>query len=227
MKDQSEPAKNSQKVSSTALYTMIVVLLIAFGLLFGLFFFKTSQTNSTIDSLNKQVTTLQTKITELETTDANVSESKEIENPEIMDDTNLEDGASDDQIEAESVLKGFFTALNSKDYDQAVKYFGGSYTWLQEANPTISSTNYAELFEKGCTMNGYHCLRVGKVLEVSQKDDEFTFTVQFLTSTGEIYVQGPCCGATEEESPSVSDFEFQVQKKNGEFLVITEPVYSP
>jgi hypothetical protein len=40
-------------------------------------------------------------------------------------------------------------------------------------------------------------------------------------------VLGPCCGATEEEMPPQDEFVFKVKKINGEFKVITVPVYIP
>lgn len=44
---------------------------------------------------------------------------------------------------------------------------------------------------------------------------------------GTLFVQGPCCGATETEEPPQSQFTFTVKKADNRFLVEELPVYVP
>ncbi len=51
--------------------------------------------------------------------------------------------------------------------------------------------------------------------------------VRFLTPGGEVWTLGPCCGATEEEMPPVSEFTFTVRRTSNGSRVQTLPVYVP
>jgi hypothetical protein len=53
------------------------------------------------------------------------------------------------------------------------------------------------------------------------------FTVQFEKPDGTLFVRGPCCGATEQEMPSQSDFVFTVVRQGEGFAVQELPVYVP
>lgn len=57
--------------------------------------------------------------------------------------------------------------------------------------------------------------------------DKFQFEVQFEKPDGSLYVQGSCCGSSEEEMPLESEFEFVVRKIGVKYLVMTPPVYVP
>ncbi|MEX2029351.1 MAG: hypothetical protein WD906_00040 [Anaerolineales bacterium] len=51
--------------------------------------------------------------------------------------------------------------------------------------------------------------------------------VEFVTDDGELFVLGPCCGATEAEMPPVWRFPYTVRVVGGEYLVMEMPVYVP
>ena len=71
-------------------------------------------------------------------------------------------------------------------------------------------------------------VKVGdKVIFGKYSGTEFKFVVQFVNDNGTLFKMGPCCGASEEDMPTKSDFEYIVKKDNNGFIVITGPVYTP
>jgi len=129
---------------------------------------------------------------------------------------------------ARETLTAYFDLLSGKQYSEAVKYHGSGYGYLQNWNPTIDSNDYAALIKDGCEINGLQCLKIKNILDQQRvSTTEFKFTVQFSNNDGTLFKQGPCCGLTEEQSPSKTDFEYTVRGANGGFLVMTQPVYVP
>lgn len=137
--------------------------------------------------------------------------------------------APDLQPQAEAALRDFYGSLNSADYAKAETLYGGSYELLQNMNPVVDPNDHLTLFTNGCTMNGFQCL---KVMDVSLKEQksatEFVFTVKFQNADGSPFIQGPCCGQTEAESPSKPTFDITVsQNAAGQFVVMDMPPYVP
>jgi len=130
--------------------------------------------------------------------------------------------------QARSSLISFFDALHSDDYLQAVNLFGGSYEMLREWNPNVSESNYQELLKNGCQSNGLQCLKIKEIVKSEQLSAvDFNFKVKFMNSDGTLFERGPCCGATEEEMPTQSFFDYQVKSFDGDYRVMTLPVYIP
>jgi len=129
---------------------------------------------------------------------------------------------------AKKTLFTYFTLLNEKKYSEATQYHGSGYDYLQEWNPDVNKSNYAQLLERGCTRNGLHCLKISTVLEEKiTSPTEFSFKVQFFDDDGTIFKRGPCCGATEEQTPTEYSFDFIVKKINNNYLITSQPVYTP
>jgi len=137
--------------------------------------------------------------------------------------------ADDLQPQAEAALRDFFTSLNSADYAKAETLYGGSYELVQNMNPLVDPNDHQTLFNNGCTLNGYACLKVMDVTLKEQKSaTEFVFTVKFQNADGTPFIQGPCCGQTEAESPSKPSFDITVsQNAAGQFVVMDMPPYVP
>jgi heat shock protein HslJ len=134
----------------------------------------------------------------------------------------------EDEEAAQETLVRFFSLLNEGQYSQAAALYGGDYATLTEWNPDLDPSDQAGLWEKGCTMNGLQCLAVRQILATEQiSDDSYRCTVQFQNPDGSLFVRGPCCGATEEEEPSQSDFVFTVVRQGEGFAVQDLPVYVP
>jgi len=136
---------------------------------------------------------------------------------------------STDQEQARTTLIDFLQSLHDGEYDQAVQLYGGAYDVMRDHNSSINPDDLPALLESACTINGALCLQVkDATLEKKVSDDEFYFKVEFLNEDGSQFVLGPCCGATEEEMPSQSDFYFTVLKNgDGNFVVMDMPPYAP
>ncbi len=157
-------------------------------------------------------------------------EFKSYRNEKVFDivvDSFQKDNHSDIE-KARLSLISFFDALSSKDYLQAVELFGGSYEILRGWNPNINEKNYQELLKNGCQANGLQCLKIKEIVNSEQTSAvDFNFKVEFMNSDGTLFERGPCCGATEEEMPTQSAFDYQVKKEDGDYKVMTLPVYIP
>lgn len=136
---------------------------------------------------------------------------------------------TDLQPQAETALRDFFTSLNSADYARVEMLYGGSYERVQSMNPEVDPKDHQTLFNNGCTMNGFACL---KVMDVALKEQrsvtEFVFKVKFQNADGSPFMQGLCCGQSEAESPSKPSFDITVsQNAAGQFVVMDMPPYVP
>jgi hypothetical protein len=128
---------------------------------------------------------------------------------------------------AREALIGYFAALNEGRYAAAVNLFGGSLEYPISVNPDIDPNDPAALLEAACTRQ-LQCLRVLNIAdEEAVSDAEFRFLVEFQNADGELFVLGPCCGATEAEMPPVSQFPYTVIKDGDTFRVQELPVYVP
>jgi len=128
---------------------------------------------------------------------------------------------------ARQALIDYFNALEKGDYAAAAALYGGSYENLQSMNPDIDPNDHSALLERGCTQNGLRCLPTRSVSLDEQVGDRYVFLVEFSNPDGSLFVRGPCCGASEAEMPSVSQFGYTVVNKAGDYLVQELPVYVP
>jgi hypothetical protein len=129
---------------------------------------------------------------------------------------------------ARQILIEYLKDLNQGDYFQADGLYGGSYELLTTWNPEIEPTDHASLWEAGCSRNGLQCLLTRSVLFKEKVNDIYIFSVEFKTPNGDLFILGPCCGATETEQPPVTHFDFRVQKTpQGKLQVLDMPVYMP
>ena len=135
---------------------------------------------------------------------------------------------STDLDAAQRALITFFSLLHQRRYEEAVKYYGGSYDMLRYWNPLVPEDDYAALLKNGCEVNGLKCLQVGGMLRTEQLSaTRFKFVVQFANEDGSVFVRGSCCGATPEQMPPKSEFEYGVEKSDSGYLVLGGPVYLP
>jgi hypothetical protein len=130
---------------------------------------------------------------------------------------------------AQAVAVDFYSALSQGAYDQAALLYGGSYEMLQGFNPEIDPTDQVKLLGAGCEFNGLMCLPVLDLSFVEVNDQqEYVFEVTFANPDGSQFILGPCCGATEEEMPPMSEFPGRVAcQRDGACLVLDLPPYVP
>ncbi len=124
-------------------------------------------------------------------------------------------------------LVSYFMLLHTGNYTEAVGYYGGSYEVLQDWNPDVAPSNYALLFERGCTQNGLQCLEVLTATLLEKQESTYTVLVEFANPDGSLFVRGACCGASPTDMPDQWQFTFTVQKIDGQYRVMGLPVYVP
>jgi hypothetical protein len=129
--------------------------------------------------------------------------------------------------QARQALTDYFKYLNQGDYARADMLYSGDYQTMIAWNPEVDPNDRQTLWKNACTMNGLQCLEL-RSATLHQVKAEDIFTVEFNNPDGSLFVRGPCCGATETEMPSVSQFDYLVQKDAaGQFKVADLPVYIP
>jgi dipeptidyl aminopeptidase/acylaminoacyl peptidase len=127
-------------------------------------------------------------------------------------------------------LMNFFRYLKAGQYAEASQLYGGSYEPLIDSNPGLEPGDHAALLRNACTVNGFQCLRVrsAHLQDQAASGAEFQFKVEFSTPEGELFVRGPCCGASETDMPWQSEFTFSVvRSEDGVYRVQELPVYVP
>jgi hypothetical protein len=130
--------------------------------------------------------------------------------------------------EAQAVLVSFLTSLHAKNYAEAISLYGGEYESLQVFNPEIDPNDHTALWTWACENKLLQCLEVRSTTFQKSAGDSYIFQVEFNNPDGSLFVLGPCCGATETEMPSVSQFEYTVSRNaEGKFVVMNTPPYVP
>ena len=132
------------------------------------------------------------------------------------------DGSLPDSDQAQDTLAHYFTLLHEGQYAEAADLYGGTYDVLQAWNPTADPEDHAGLLEKGCTVNGLHCLPVRRIQALgSGSADGFPFRVEFENPDGSLFVLD-----REGTSPQ-SAFDYTVLRTADGFTVQALPVYVP
>jgi hypothetical protein len=126
---------------------------------------------------------------------------------------------------AETAMRTFFSALASGQYADAVTLYGGEYETLRGWNPDLSPSDYATLWQHGCGQNGLVCMEVLEVIEVTEKENGFEFTVTFKMKDGELFQFTGCCGETLPQP--ITEYEISVQKEDDGYKVLSLPPYVP
>lgn len=132
-----------------------------------------------------------------------------------------------DEQRAQQALIEFFDRLHRGDYAAAVELFGGSYETIIAYVPNVDPADYPALLQGMCRI--HQCLKVRQVVSSLQwRDDYFLIGVQLEDPEGGVFTFGPCCGASLEEFPPRSVFEYLVMKRDdATFVVIGLPPYVP
>lgn len=133
--------------------------------------------------------------------------------------------SSTSQTEREALME-YFDALSEGRYAEAAVYrddYETPRSWFPEVNPD----DHAELIKRACDMRGWNCLKIRTIVREEPIAGGIKFTVEFTNTDASLFVQGPCCGASEEEMPPRSQFEYEVVRRDGRLIVATDPVYTP
>lgn len=126
-------------------------------------------------------------------------------------------------------LLAFLQDLRNKNYSEAAKLYGGSYQQLIDQNPGLDPQDITALWKNACEINGFQCLDIySSGVRDQPSEDEFVIAVQLQDKHGNLFVQGPCCGASATETPPHSEFYFHVIKDaSGSYKVMDLPPYQP
>ena len=134
---------------------------------------------------------------------------------------------SKDLERARNLLVRYFKLLHDGYYDEAVNLYADGYDILAEWNPDVPANHYGQLLASACELQ-LRCLEVRRVVRATAiSASQFDFVVEFSNENGTLFKRGPCCGATEKEMPTVTQFTYSVEQHGGEMRVHGLPVYVP
>jgi len=129
---------------------------------------------------------------------------------------------------AEQTAVAFFEHLSEGRYDKAAEMYAGDYTALASLTTLVSPHDYAGLWKNGCEISGMQCLPIKRILGTEKFSlNEFIIHVEFRDKDGGVLEQGPCCGATIEDSQPISRFVVYVIERDGRYYVTSLPVFQP
>lgn len=217
----------NELIQSSSKHIWIAIAIIATAIVVGggVYAWQKANLNSTQQTLQQQISALQNQVDQLQGELA-IQRQQNLQ-PEIDQgqNNNQQDDQSGNIENARKALVEYFDLLNEKQYAKAVRYHGSGY----DVNPSIIDENdYAGLLKNGCEIKGLQCLKVKNVVEQQQISPvEFKFVVQFANNDGSLFKRGPCCGATEEQMPTQTVFEFVVKLVDNKYMIISPPVYVP
>ena len=129
---------------------------------------------------------------------------------------------------AEQTAVAFFKDLSAGRYEKAATMYAGDYAALASLTSEIPPDDHAGLWKNGCEISGLQCLPIYRIINTEKFSlNEFRITVEFRDPSGGVYVLGPCCGATAEEMPPVSQFDVYVIERDSNYYVTSLPVFIP
>ena len=135
---------------------------------------------------------------------------------------------------AEQAAVAFFKFLSSERYSEADRLYAGNYEPLISLSEPYTPNDHALLWKNACELSGLQCLAIDRIISTERYEkteqnplNAFKIMVEFKDRTGKVFVLGPCCGASEQEMPPVSQFIVDVIEHDGEFYVTSLPVFVP
>ena len=136
---------------------------------------------------------------------------------------------AEEMVQAETELVLYFASLATGDFDTAADMMADNpefWEMAQDNNPDIVPEDHGALLAAVCARQSL-CLPVYDVVKAEPVENNlYSFTVKFALGD-EVFVLGPCCGASQDEMPPVSEFTYQVHRVNDGYKVEAEPLYVP
>lgn len=134
------------------------------------------------------------------------------------------ESAATDEEQARNALLAFFANLSTGNYAEAAIHFGGEVSEVVRAQmPGETIDAYREY------LSGFlWCLPVTEISDVEQvSENEYIFYVVFMQPDGTRFEIGACCGGDPAATPPVWQFAYPVQKIDGVWKVMREPLFTP
>lgn len=133
------------------------------------------------------------------------------------------EGATAEEL-ARNALLAFFTDLSAGQYENAVRYFGG--TVEGSLRQRMTGEAVAEYWKYLC--ENLWCLPVAEITEVEHASaDEYIFYTVFVQGDGTRFEIGACCGGDSAATPPVWQFAYGVRLIEGEWKVMRAPLFTP
>lgn len=181
------------------------------------------------------------KLETIEESDVMVPQTEKLQSQLLQEKDAFKKAHTNDDRElqkAREALVNFFNYLHDGQYDKAVPLFEpwdkGIGTQNSSWEGILSFVPREKRNEKGKAIGlGKLYQSVGvpirvKILNAEKvADDEYNFKVIFIKDDGSSYIYGPCCGATEKQMPSQSEFDYFVKRIKGVYKVRTPPLFRP
>lgn len=121
---------------------------------------------------------------------------------------------NEDLSKAKETMINFYSALSQCDYDKAAKLFNSSSLKTDKDISLILKDNCSQ------QLSHCHCMNVLKISDGKQLSPTmFSFTVQFKTADGKIFITGDRGWDKEKGEYYITDFTFTVEKIKGKFKV--------
>lgn len=134
---------------------------------------------------------------------------------------------AEDVPEAQQALEDYLIALKRGNYARAAEIYAGPYAVLRDNNPNVAPADYPGLLRNACEINGHMCLTLRSLVRTDVVIDEVRFLVEYAWPDGTLFVRGPCCGASPEDRPPVSQWWLRVIKTPDGYRVLDLPPYVP
>ena len=135
--------------------------------------------------------------------------------------------ANKDLERARNLLVRYFKLLHDGYYDEAAHLYADGYDVLAQWHPDVPANHYGQLLGSACETE-LRCLEVRRFIHSKAVSaSQFDFTIEFSNEDGTLFKRGPCCGATEKEMPTITQFTYSVEQRGGEMRVHGLPVYVP
>jgi hypothetical protein len=135
---------------------------------------------------------------------------------------------------AEQTAVAFFRNLSAGRYAEADALYAGNYDPLVSLSTMVAPDDHAGLWKNACEISGLQCLPIDRIISTERyltternPLNAFKITVEFKDRTGKVFVQGPCCGASTQDMPPVSQFNIDVIERDGKYYVTSLPVFTP
>jgi hypothetical protein len=130
-----------------------------------------------------------------------------------------------DEEQARNTLLMFFDDLSTGNYAEAAPHFGGEFN--EYARAQLPGETIDAYWEYVCTTVLW-CLPIAEIAETERvSENEYIFHVVFVQPDGTRFVIGACCGGDPAATPPVWQFAYPVQKIDGVWKVMREPLFTP
>lgn len=127
---------------------------------------------------------------------------------------------TEDDVDAEVVLKQYIQAIADHDSNELVRLYGGSYDWLVQFSPEENKDNKQKLIENYLITIPQN-LQLNEIVEKKEvSKDEYMYVITFKKEDGTLF-------EVREADLKRSEFTYTIKKIDQQFKVMEVPPYEP